>query len=210
MASIFDLFKKIEKSEAHSPVSKIIVGLGNPGEKYTFTRHNAGFLAIDYLTQKYGARCDKIKFKSLCGEVTIGGVRALLMKPQTFMNLSGEAVREAAEFYKISPEDIIVISDDASFDVGKLRIRKSGSAGGHNGLKNIIEQLGSDKFPRIKLGVGQKPHPDYDIADWVLARLPKELEPKFFSVLEEVPSILTLMLKGEIDKAMCDFNGISK
>lgn len=210
MASIFDLFKKIEKSEAHSPISKIIVGLGNPGEKYTFTRHNAGFLAIDYLTQKYGARCDKIKFKSLCGEVTIGGVRALLMKPQTFMNLSGEAIREAAEFYKIAPEDIIVISDDASFDVGKLRIRKSGSAGGHNGLKNIIEQLGSDKFPRIKLGVGQKPHPDYDIADWVLARLPKELEPKFFSVLEEVPSILTLMLKGEIDKAMCDFNGISK
>ena len=210
MASIFDLFKKIEKTESSAPITKIIVGLGNPGDKYTFTRHNAGFLAIDYVSQKYGVKCDRIKFKSLCGEVTIGGVRALLMKPQTFMNLSGEAVSEAASFYKIAPEDIIVISDDASFDVGKLRIRKNGSAGGHNGLKNIIERLSSDKFPRIKLGVGQKPHPNYDIADWVLARLPKELEPKFFSVLEEMPSILTLMLKGEVDKAMCDFNGISK
>ena len=127
MASIFDLFKKIEKSEGQAPISKIIVGLGNPGEKYTFTRHNAGFLAIDYVTQKYGVRCDRIKFKSLCGEITVGGVRALIMKPQTFMNASGDAVREAAEFYKIAPEDIIVISDDASFDVGKLRIRKSGS-----------------------------------------------------------------------------------
>ena len=144
------------------------------------------------------------------GEATIGGARTLVMKPQTFMNASGEAIKEAADFYKIAPENIIVISDDASFDVGKLRIRKNGSAGGHNGLKSVIECLNSDKFPRIKLGVGQKPHPDYDIADWVLARLPKEEEPRFFSVLESVPDILSLMTKGETEKAMCDFNGISK
>ena len=209
MANIFDLFKKIEKKEPQSPVTKIVVGLGNPGEKYTYTRHNAGFLAIDYLCQKYGVKCDRLKFKSLCGEITINGVRALILKPQTFMNASGEAIAEACNFYKISPEDVIVISDDASFDVGKLRIRKNGSAGGHNGLKSVIECLNSSDFPRIKLGVGQKPNPDYDIADWVLARLPKEQEPIFFKVLENVPSILTLMLKGETEKAMCDFNGIS-
>lgn len=209
MANIFDLFKKIEKSEPQSPITKIVVGLGNPGEKYTYTRHNAGFLAIDYLCQKYGVKCDRLKFKSLCGEVTINGVRTLLLKPQTFMNASGEAIREACDFYKISPENVIVISDDASFEVGKLRIRKNGSAGGHNGLKSVIECLNSDAFPRIKLGVGQKPNPDYDIADWVLARLPKEKEPIFFGVLENIPSILALMLKDETEKAMCDFNGIS-
>lgn len=211
MASIFDLFKKIEKKdEGDSKITKIVVGLGNPGEKYTFTRHNAGFLAIDYICQKYGVKCDRLKFKALSGEVTINGVRALLLKPQTFMNASGEAIREACDFYKIAPENVIIISDDASFDVGKLRIRKSGSAGGHNGLKSVIECLGSDAFPRIKLGVGQKPNPDYDIADWVLARLPREEEPHFFAVLETMPDILSLMLKGEIEKAMCDFNGISK
>jgi PTH1 family peptidyl-tRNA hydrolase len=188
----------------------LVAGLGNPGEKYTFTRHNAGFLAIDYICQKYGFKCDRLKFKSLTGEVTINGVRALVLKPQTFMNLSGEAIKEASDFYKIAPENIIVISDDASFDAGKLRIRKSGSAGGHNGLKNIIENLGTDKFPRIKLGVGQKPNPEYDIADWVLARIAKDDEAHFFSVLECIPDILSLMLKGETEKAMCDFNGISK
>ncbi|MBQ8546712.1 MAG: aminoacyl-tRNA hydrolase [Clostridia bacterium] len=210
MSSIFDLFKKIERKEPSVPITHIIVGLGNPGEKYTFTRHNAGFLAVDYLCQKIGFKCDRVRFKSLCGEATINGVRALVLKPQTFMNASGEAIKEASDFYKISPENIIVISDDASFNVGKLRIRKNGSAGGHNGLKSVIECLNSDKFPRIKLGVGQKPHPEYDIADWVLARLPKEEEPHFFSVLECVPDILNLMLTGETEKAMCDFNGISK
>ncbi len=210
MANIFDLFKKIEQKEPSAPITHIIVGLGNPGEKYTFTRHNAGFLMVDYLAEKLGFKCDRLKFKALCGEVTINGVRALVMKPQTFMNASGEAVAEASNFYKIAPENIIVISDDASFDVGKLRIRKNGSAGGHNGLKSVIECLNSDKFPRIKLGVGQKPNPDYDIADWVLARFPKEAEPTFFSVLELSPDILSLMLTGKTEKAMCDYNGISK
>ena len=209
MANIIDLFKKIEKKEDSTPITHIIVGLGNPGEKYTYTRHNAGFLAIDFLLNKYSISCDRLKFKSLVGEIKLGGVRALLMKPQTFMNLSGTAVIEACNFYKVAPENVIVISDDASFDIGKLRIRKGGSAGGHNGLKNIIECLGSDKFPRIKLGVGQKPNPDYDIADWVLARIPKEIEKTFLSLLEYMPNILELMLTGNTEKAMCDYNGVT-
>lgn len=209
MASIFDLFKKIEKKEDTTPITHIIVGLGNPGDKYTYTRHNAGFLAIDMLQTKCSVTCDKLKFKSLIGEIKLGGVRALLMKPQTFMNASGTAIQEACAFYKIPPENVIVISDDASFDIGKLRIRKGGSAGGHNGLKSVIECLGSDKFPRIKVGVGQKPSPDYDIADWVLARIPKESERTFLKLLENVPAILELMLTGNTEKAMCDYNGIS-
>ena len=209
MASIFDLFKQIEKKESSAPITHIIVGLGNPGEQYAYTRHNAGFLAIDHLSLKYSGECNRAKFKSLIGEITLGGVRALLMKPQTFMNASGLAIAEAQSFYKIPPENIIVISDDASFDIGKLRIRKSGSAGGHNGLKSVIECLNSDKFPRIKLGVGQKPSPDYDIADWVLARIPKDKEKQFSALLEFVPGALELMLKGDIEKAMCDFNGKS-
>lgn len=207
--SIFDLFKKIEKKEDTQPITHIIVGLGNPGEKYTYTRHNAGFLAIDYLCGKMGVKCDRLKFKALSCEIKLGNVRALVLKPQTFMNLSGDSVSEAANFYKIPPENVIVVFDDISLDVGKLRIRKNGSAGGHNGIKSIIERLGSDKFPRIKLGVGQKPHPDYDLVDWVLGRMSKENEDIFFKVLGLVPDILTLMLKGEMDKAMCDFNGTS-
>ncbi|MBQ8146790.1 MAG: aminoacyl-tRNA hydrolase [Clostridia bacterium] len=209
MASIFDLFKKIEKKEDTTPITHLIVGLGNPGDKYTYTRHNAGFLAIDYLLHKYSLTCDRAKFKSLVGEIKLGNVRALMMKPQTFMNNSGTAIAEACAFYKIKPENVIVISDDASFDIGRLRIRKSGSAGGHNGLKSVIECLGSDNFPRIKLGVGQKPSPDYDIADWVLARIPKESEKTFLKLLEYVPSILELMLSGSIEKAMCDYNGVT-
>ena len=209
MASIFDLFKKIEKQEDSTPITHIIVGLGNPGEKYMYTRHNAGFLAIDYLLSKYSVSCDKLKFKALTGEIKLGGVRALLMKPQTFMNASGQAIEEACAFYKIPPENVIVLFDDASFDVGKLRVRKNGSAGGHNGIKSVIECLGSDKFPRVKLGVGQKPNPDYNIADWVLARIPKENEKTFCTLLEYIPQILELMLNGNIEKEMCDYNGIS-
>ena len=209
MASIFDLFKTIEKKEDSTPITHIIVGLGNPGEKYTYTRHNAGFLAIDYLLNRYSISCDRLKFNALTGEIKLGGIRALLMKPQTFMNHSGTAIKQACDFYKIPPENVIVLSDDASFDIGKLRIRKGGSAGGHNGLKSIIECLGTDAFPRVKLGVGQKPSPDYDIADWVLARIPKESEKTFLKLLEYIPSILELMLTGNTEKAMCDFNGVS-
>ncbi|MBQ7352619.1 MAG: aminoacyl-tRNA hydrolase [Clostridia bacterium] len=205
--SIFDLFKKIEKKEDSCPITHLIVGLGNPGEKYTYTRHNAGFLAIDFLCGKLGTKCDRLKFKSLSCDIKLANTRALVLKPQTFMNASGEAVIEAMNFYKIPPENVIIVFDDVSLDVGKLRIRKNGSAGGHNGIKSIIQMLNSDSFPRIKLGVGQKPHPDYDLVDWVLGRMSKENEDIFFKTIGLVPDILTLMLKGEIEKAMCAYNG---
>lgn len=209
MANIFDLFKQIEKKSDTSPIEFAIVALGNPGEKYTFTRHNAGFLAMDYLCQKFSVKCDKSKFKALIGEMTIGGKRAVLVKPQTFMNNSGEAVREVSAFYKIPPEKVIVIFDDISLEIGKLRVRKNGSAGGHNGIKSIISCIGSDNFPRIKLGVGAKPSPDYDLADWVLGRIPKESEKTFFAVLEAVPDIIELMVNSKFDEAMCEYNGKS-
>ncbi len=173
--SIFDIFAKLEKEKAEresaaGPVEWLVVGLGNPGSKYEGTRHNAGFRALEHYCTKTGQRIDKMKFKALVGEGSLGGARVLFIKPQTFMNLSGEAVRDAASFYKIAPDHIIVLSDDISLDVGRIRVRAKGSAGGQNGLKNIIYHLSSDQFPRVKIGVGAKPHPDYDLADWVLSR----------------------------------------
>ena len=153
------------------PVSWLIVGLGNPGDKYDGTRHNAGFLAVDALADKGQFRISRVKFKALTAQAEVGGQGALVMKPTTYMNLSGEAVGEAARFYHISPAQVLVISDDVDLPLGKLRLRTGGSAGGHNGLKSIIQHLGTDQFPRIKIGVGDKPHPDYDMADWVLGRL---------------------------------------
>lgn len=205
--SIFDLFKKIESEKTtQGAVSYLVVGLGNPGEKYVYTRHNAGFLALDCLCQGLGVKCDRAKFKALCCEAVIGGQRVLIMKPQTFMNASGEAIREAMSFYKLTPDRVIVISDDTSLNVGKMRIRKKGSAGGHNGLKSIIEQMGTDEFPRIKIGVGQKPSPDYVLADWVLGTIPKPDREAMFSVLEKCPEALELMIKGDYDLAMQKFN----
>ena len=210
MADIFDLFKKIEaeRKSASSNIEYIIVGLGNPGEKYSRTRHNAGFLAIDYLSQKYSADVNQLKFKSLIGDVKIGEHRALLMKPQTFMNNSGEAVGEAAKFYKIAPENIIVIVDDIYQAPGRMRIRKNGSAGGHNGLKSIIEHLGADTFPRIKIGVGEKPSPEYELADWVLARIPKADEEPMFKIFEATADCIPMLLDGKTDDAMGKFNGL--
>ena len=150
-------------------VSWLIVFLGNPGPRYEFTRHNAGFMAAEAMTREKNIRINKLRFKALTAQCSIGDRQVLLMKPQTFMNLSGEAVRQAAAFYKIAPEHIIVVSDEISLPIGKLRIRTKGSAGGHNGLKNIIAQLGTQDFPRIRIGVGAPPHPDYDMADWVLS-----------------------------------------
>ena len=207
MTNIFDLFKKIEKKEDSAPITHIVVGLGNPGNEYAYTRHNAGFLAIDHICLNHGGECQRAKFKALIGEWKVGGKRVLLMKPQTFMNLSGEAVIEAVNFYKIPPENVIVISDDITLDIGRMRIRRSGSAGGHNGLKNIISHLGTDKFPRIKLGAGQKPN-EYPMVDWVLARIPKTEEENFKKILEYVPKALEKMINGDIDTAMCDFNGV--
>ncbi len=174
--SIFDIFAKLEQERtakaapASGPIEWLVVGLGNPGSKYEGTRHNAGFRALDAYCAKSGQRIDKMKFKALVGEGTLGGARVLFIKPQTFMNLSGEAVRDAAAFYHLDPAHIIVLSDDISLPVGRIRVRAKGSAGGQNGLKNIIYHLHSDQFPRVKIGVGAKPHPDYDLAAWVLSR----------------------------------------
>lgn len=202
MANIFDLFKKIEKKEDATPITHIIVGLGNPGTEYASTRHNAGFIAIDYIANKCGVKIDRLKFKALVTEANIGGVRVLLMKPQTFMNLSGEAVGGACAFYKIPTENVLVLHDEISFDPGIIRIRRKGSAGGHNGLKNIILHLSADTFPRIKIGVGQKPSPDSDLVSWVLGRLPEGDMKKLCDKLEDIYSASELILLGKIDEAM--------
>ncbi len=196
------------KSRRQEPVGApeyLIVGLGNPGRKYETTRHNAGFLCLDLLAQKHSVKIDRLRFKALTGDVTLGGHRCILMKPQTMMNLSGEAVRQAAQFYKIPAEKIIVIFDDISLDCGRMRIRRKGSDGGHNGIKSIICQLSSDLFPRIKLGVGAKPHPDYDLADWVLSEFTQADLKNLREVCEKACDALELMVDGNIDAAMSKF-----
>ena len=150
-------------------VKWLVVFLGNPGLKYEQTRHNAGFMTADALEKSKGIKINRSRFKALTATIDMGGESVMLMKPQTYMNLSGEAVIQAVRFYKIAPENVIVVSDEMSLPIGKLRIRTKGSAGGHNGLKNIIAHLGTDSFPRIRIGVGAPPHPDYDVADWVLS-----------------------------------------
>ena len=198
-------FKKKEFSSASSP-EFLIVGLGNPGEKYEYTRHNAGFLTLDRLCVEENFKINKIKYKSVIGEVNICSHKCIAMKPQTFMNNSGEAVREAASFYKIPPERIIVIFDDISLPCGKLRIRRKGSDGGHNGIKSIIYHLGSDNFPRIKIGVGEKPHPDYDLADWVLSTFKKDEMEQLKSAVESACEAVRLIADGKTDVAMNKFN----
>ncbi len=200
------MFRFRSKETAGTGCEFIIAGLGNPGSKYEMTRHNAGFLAIDLFAIKEGINLKKLKFHSLICNVRISGKNCLVMKPQTFMNNSGEAVAEAAKFYKIPSENIIIISDDISLDVGKIRIRRKGSAGGHNGLKSIISCIGSEDFPRIKIGVGKKPTAEYDLVDWVLGRFPKALEPELKTALEEAVSAIPMIVGGEIDKAMNLFN----
>ena len=208
--SIFDIFARLEKEraekEASNKIEFIVVGLGNPGPKYDRTRHNAGYMALDKIGMKNSFTVDRTKFHALVGEGTIGGHRVLFMKPTTFMNSSGEAVGEAARFYKIPPENIIVISDDISLPVGKIRIRRKGSHGGHNGLKSIEAHLSSSAYPRIKVGVGEKPHPDYDLADWVLGKFPDEDRAAFNSAADMVAEALPLILDGKFDEAMCKFN----
>ena len=198
-------FKKDALSDS-SAYDYMIVGLGNPGNKYEFTRHNTGFLCVDLFAEEHGFKIDRLKFKSLIGETKIGTKRCLFLKPQTFMNLSGEAVREAAAFYKIPPERIIVIFDDISLDVGKMRIRRKGSDGGHNGIKNIIYHLSSDQFPRIKIGIGAKPHPDYDLADWVLTPFSNEDLKILRGVCEKAGEAIELMTDGKTEEAMSRFS----
>ena len=189
-----------------SPCEYLVVGLGNPGSQYEATRHNVGFRAVDALAKEAGVKIDRAKFQALTAQATVGGVRVLLMKPQTYMNLSGVAVKQAADFYKVPPERVLVLFDDIDRVVGRLRIRRNGSAGGHNGIKSIISSLGSQEFPRIKIGVGAKPHPDYDLADWVLSRFTlaeqKLLAPAIEHAAEAVPVIFT---QG-IERASSRFN----
>ena len=185
----------------------LIVGLGNPGAQYEKTRHNVGFRALDALAREAGAKPDRAKFQALTCLCDVGGLRALLLKPQTFMNNSGLAVRQAADYYKLPPERVLVLFDDVDLDVGRLRIRRDGPAGGHNGVKSIISCMGSQAFPRIKIGVGAKPHPDYDLADWVLSRFSaRELE-LLDPAIERAASAAQVILREGLERASSLFNG---
>ncbi len=191
-----------------SSVSWLIVGLGNPGSQYDRTRHNAGFLALDRLAEQLGAKVNRVRFRAMTAQATIGCEKVLLMKPQTFMNASGLSVQPAAAFYKIPPERILVLFDDISLPPGKVRIRAEGSAGGHNGLKSIISALGSQAFPRVKIGVGEKPHPDYDLKDWVLSK-PSAQESKLIdSALDHAVSAVEVIIKDGCAAAASKFNGL--
>lgn len=194
-------------SKRPGPVEWLVVGLGNPGPKYEWTRHNMGFLVIDELAERESIPVQRLKFKALTNTAVIGGRSVLLMKPTTYMNLSGEAVGQAARFYKIPPEQVLVISDDVALPQGKLRVRRSGSAGGHNGLKNIIAHLGSDQFPRVKVGVGGKPHPDSDMADWVLSPFTGQDRKAMEEAISRAADAVTLLLDQGVDQAMAKFNG---
>lgn len=204
MSDIMALFRQIAKEPQQTTGAPeyLICGLGNPGTEYARTRHNAGFMAIDYLTQKTGISCTRSRFHALCGSGTIAGKTVLIMKPQTYMNHSGEAVREAAQYYKIPPEKIIVLVDDVYLVPGRMRVRHSGTDGGHNGLKNIIYHLESDQFPRIRLGVGEKPNKEYDMADWVLGKLSDDDCKKLYPCLEASYDGICLILQGKFDDAM--------
>lgn len=186
--------------------SYLIVGLGNPGLQYEKTRHNAGFLAMDEIVKQFGAKEFKNKFQSLLSECRIGENRCLLCKPQTYMNESGTAVQQIAHFYKIKPQNVIVIFDDTTLDIGHLRIRRNGSDGGHNGIKDIIQLLGTNDIPRVKIGIGKRPHPEFDLKDWVLGKFTdedlKNLEPVFKNAAKAVGS----MVEESIDQAMNKYN----
>ena len=205
--SIFDIFKKLESEKpVPAPIDFIIAGLGNPGTKYEDTRHNCGFMAVEILAEQCGVQLKKLRFKSLTAEADISGRRCLLMKPTTFMNNSGDAIEEAAAFYKVPPENILIIYDDISLDVGRLRIRGKGSDGGHNGMKSIILRLNTDVFPRVRVGVGKKPHPDYDLADWVLSRFTKAEGELLMTALTNAAEAAKLIAQGKLNEAMNKYN----
>lgn len=196
------MFFKRSKGIAPGPIEFLIVGLGNPGKNYEFTRHNAGFLTLDHIASELDTEINNLKNNALVADVVINNHRCLLVKPQTFMNNSGTAVRDIAKFYKIPPEKIVVIFDDISLPCGKLRIRRKGTDGGHNGIKSIIYHLNSDQFPRIKIGVGAKPNPEYDLADWVLSKFGKDDTEQLKVAITKATEVLPFILDGEIDKAM--------
>ena len=187
-------------------VDWLVVGLGNPGQKYANTRHNMGFLTVDLLAEKAGVKLNKVKFKSAYNILPFAGCKCLVMKPQTYMNLSGESVGAAARFYKIPPEHILVVSDDIDLPVGKLRLRAFGSAGGHNGLKNIIQHLGSDRFPRIKVGVGSPKQAGYEVVDWVIGMPMGEEQKILLDALDRASQAIPAVITQGMDKAMNRFN----
>lgn len=194
------------KTKPQGPIDFLIVGLGNPGKDYADTRHNAGCIALEALARKLNVTPDRLKFKGQCGEANIGDARVLLLFPLTYMNNSGEAVSEAMRFYKLTPDKLIVMSDDISLPVGTVRIRRKGSDGGQKGLRSIISHIGSEDFARIKIGVGQKPHPDYDLAAWVLSRFTAQEKAMMKTAAEHAANAAFMMVQGDIDGAMNQFS----
>lgn len=188
-------------------VSWLLVCLGNPGDKYENTRHNVGFMVADEVAERQKKPIQRLKFKALTNILDISGEKVLVMKPVTYMNLSGEAVRQAADFYKVPPDHVLVVLDDTALAVGKLRVRRGGSAGGHNGLKSIIQHLGTDQFPRLRVGVGEKPHPDYDLADWVLGRFTGEDKKAIDAAVKRAADGVECILKDGLEQGMNRFNG---
>lgn len=206
--SIFDIFDRISTNSQSGggKIEYVIAGLGNPGLEYDGTRHNAGFFTIDTLAAQLGTEINRLRFKGKTAEVTVEGKRCLLLKPTTYMNNSGESIVQALDFYKIDESNLIVIYDDISLEPGKLRIRRKGSHGGHNGMRSIIELTGRDDFPRIKIGVGKKPHPDYDLAKWVLGKFGRDDSEKLKNAAENACECIKLMVQGKTDEAMNRFN----
>ncbi len=205
--SLMEKFNLIAKKRTpQGPPDYLIVGLGNIGAKYDDTRHNIGFYAVENIANRLGVKIDRAKFSALCGDGMLGEARIMLMRPTTFMNLSGRAVVDAMNFYKIPIENVIVIYDDVSLDVGRLRVRGKGSHGGHNGIRSIIEQTGSDAFPRVKIGVGQKPHKDYDLADWVLGKFSSEDKKTLAPILDEMEPLCKTLITEDLQAVMARFN----
>lgn len=206
--SIFDVFDRISANSqnARGKIEYVIAGLGNPGPEYENTRHNAGFIVLDMLAKQCGEEINRMQFKGRTADVVLGDKRCLLLKPTTYMNNSGESIVQALEFYKLDVSSLIVVCDDISLDVGRLRIRRKGSHGGHNGLRSICELTGSDSYERIKMGVGKKPHPDYDLAKWVLGKFGKEDMEKLNTAAENACECIKLMVQGKTDQAMNKYN----
>ena len=186
----------------------LIVGLGNPGKEYERSRHNLGFRALDLLAETLGVSVKKAKFRALTAQATYRGQKLLLMKPETYMNASGMAVEQAAQYYKLPPERVLVLFDDISLAPGRIRVRPSGSAGGHNGIKSIISVLHSDEFPRVKIGVGEKPSPEYDLADWVLGQIPKAQQALIDTALQHAAEAALCIVESGCQRAAAEFNGL--